>query len=366
MGHKKNIVIAITGHIITDQRIIRIASSLQANQFNVTVYYRAYFKFKESQKKSTGTYPFKIRKMSFLFNSGVLFYAFYNLRLFLLLFFRRTSIYCAVDSDTLLAFTLLSKIRNTPLVLDAHEYFAEVPELENKPQKKNIWHWITQKGIQQSTSRYTVSESLARVLSERYKTTFETIRNVPFYKEKDIHIKFNKPTILYQGALNKGRELELLIRSMKRLPEFDCLIIGEGDLSIDLRAQANGQTNIEFLGLLTPEKINTITQKVFFGYNLLDASSLSYYYSLSNKYFDYMQAGVPSISSALPEYILLNEKLGCGVCIPNSEEAFINCLKKYANDQAAYEKLQQNALLASLNNNWELESQKLVQIYTAI
>lgn len=366
MGHKKNIIFAITGHIITDQRIIRIASSLQANQFNVTVYYRAYFKFKDSQKKSIGSYPFKIRKLTFLFNKGVLFYAFFNLRIFLLLLFKKADIYCAVDSDTLLAFTLLSKLKRIPLVFDAHEYFAEVPELENKLRKKNIWHWVTLKGVQQSAARYTVSESLAVALSERYNASFATIRNVPFYKEKDIHIKFNRPTVLYQGALNKGRELELLINCMKHLPEFDCLIIGEGDLSNELRQQAHGIANIEFLGLLTPEKINTITQKVFFGYNLLDASSLSYYYSLSNKYFDYMQAGVPSISSNLPEYQLLNNQLGCGVCIPNTQNDLINCLKKYLNNQSEYEKLQQNALLASLNNNWELECQKLVQIYTTI
>lgn len=366
MGHKKNIIIAITGHIITDQRIIRIASSLQANQFNVTVYYRAYYKFKQSQKQTTFQYPFNIRKMTFLFNKGVAFYVLYNLRLFCLLLFKKSHIYCSVDSDTLLAFTLLSKLKNVPLVYDAHEYFAEVPELENQAKKKAIWHWITSFGIKQSTARYTVSETLAKALEARYNAPFKTIRNVPFYKEKDTHLKFAKPTILYQGALNKGRELELLIQCMHELPEFDCLIIGEGDLSNELREQANSLKNVEFLGLLTPDAIKTITQKVFFGYNLLNASSLSYYYSLSNKYFDYMQAGVPSISSALPEYELLNQKWNCGVCIPNTAHDLISCLKKYANDAVAYEKLQQNALLASLNNNWELESQELVQIYTAI
>ncbi|MDI1234988.1 MAG: glycosyltransferase [bacterium] len=366
MGHNKNIIIAITGHIITDQRMIRIASTLQANQFNVTVYYRPYFKFKVKRKKVVDSYPFNIRKMVFMVNNGILFYAFYNIRLFLLLLFRRADLYCAVDSDTLVAFTLLSKLKNTPLIYDAHEYFAEVPELKNKTFKQNIWHWITQKGVNQSINRYTVSESLAKALSERYKAPFETIRNVPHYQEKDIHIKFDKPTILYQGALNQGRELELLINSMKQLPEFDCLIIGEGDLSSELRMLAKHISNVQFLGLLSPEKINTITQKVFLGFNLLDATSLSYYYSLSNKYFDYMQAGIPSISSNLPEYELLNKTLGCGVCIPNSEINFISCVKKYANDRTAYNNLQQNALLASLNNNWELESQKLVQIYTAI
>ncbi len=366
MGNKKSIVIAITGHILTDQRIIRIASKLQSNNFKVTVIYRTYFKFKKSLNKEPLNYPFVIQSLHFIFNSGILFYGFYNLRIFLKLLFKNYDIYCAVDSDTLFAFTLLSKIKGKPLVYDAHEYFAEVPELENKIKKQNIWHWITQKGVNQSTARYTVSFSLAKALEQRYGKAFDCIRNVPVYKEKDIHIKFEKPTILYQGALNKGRELELLISAMKKLPEFDCILIGEGDLSAALRAQAAGMQNVQFLGLLNPEKINIITQKVFFGYNLLNATSKSYYYSLSNKYFDYMQAGIPAISSFLPEYEILNQTLHCGICILNKEEELIKCLKYYHNNSWAYEKLQQNALLASLKNNWELESQKLVKIYQSI
>ncbi len=366
MDRKKTITIAISGQLFTDQRIIRIASSLSDNNYKVTVFYRSYFKYKNSQQAIHKTYPFKSRKLSFLFNSGVAFYFFFNLRLFITLLFRRQHILCAVDADTLPAFILLSKLKRTTLVYDAHEYFAEVPELENKPLKQKIWHRVTQAGIRQSTDRYTVSETLAKALEERYGSAFHTIRNLPFYKEKDVHLKFERPTIIYQGALNKGRELELLIRAMQKLPEFNCMIIGEGDLSETLRALTNGAGNIEFLGLLSPEKINIITQKAFLGYNLLDAKSKSYYYSLSNKYFDYMQAGVPSISSELPEYELLNSTYNCGLCIPNTEEDLLRVIHYCHDNKDYYLNLQQNALLASLNNNWENESQKLITLYDCL
>ncbi len=366
MGSKKSIVIAITGHILTDQRIIRIASKLQQNNFNVLVIFRPHFKFRKQENKPVNPYTFKTRKLNFSINSGILFYAIFNIRLFFLLLFKKYDIYCAVDSDTLFAFTLLSKLKGVPLVYDAHEYFAEVPELEGKALKQKIWHWVTAYGIAQSKARYTVSESLAKELKIRYGLPFACVRNVPAYKERNDQIKFNIPTILYQGALNKGRELELLISAMKKLPEYNCIIIGEGDLSASLRASAKGIRNIEFMGLMTPEKINSITQRVFFGYNLLESKSKSYYHSLSNKYFDYMQAGVPSISSLLPEYEFLNLAFKCGLCIENNEAELIHILKYYLNNKLEYENLEQNALLASLKNNWELESQKLLQIYTDI
>src|SRR5690606_23972933 len=134
-----------------------------------------------------------------------------------------------------------------------------------------------------------------------------------------------RPILLYQGALNKGRCLEILIDSAALLPEYDIIIIGEGDLSESLRKRAEPYHNIEFMGLQTPENIRKITGKCYLGFNLLDAGeSLSYFYSLSNKYFDYMQAGVPSVSSELPEYISLNEKYKIGVCIPNTLESWLN------------------------------------------
>lgn len=366
MDRKKTITIAISGQLYTDQRIIRIASSLSENNYKVTVFYRSYLKYKNGKQDTGRVYPFNNRKLTFLFNTGVAFYFFFNLRLFLLLLFRRQHILCAVDADTLPAFTLLSKLKRTPLIYDAHEYFAEVPELENKPLKQSIWHKVTQMGVKQSTDRYTVSETLAKALEERYGSPFKTIRNLPFYKEKDVHLKHERPTIIYQGALNKGRELELLIGTMQKLPGFDCIIIGEGDLSEALRNMAKGAENVKFLGLLSPEKINIITQKAFLGYNLLDAKSKSYYYSLSNKYFDYMQAGVPSISSELPEYELLNSSYQCGLCIPNTEEDLLRVIHYCHEHKDYYLNLQQNALLASLNNNWENESQKLISIYDCL
>ncbi|WP_205127803.1 hypothetical protein, partial [Okeania hirsuta] len=53
------------------------------------------------------------------------------------------------------------------------------------------------------------------------------------------------------------------------------------------------QKQVKFLGYLDPEELRRITPQAHLGLNLLENKGLSYYYSLANKTFDYLQAGLP-------------------------------------------------------------------------
>jgi len=113
---------------------------------------------------------------------------------------------------------------------------------------------------------------------------------------------------------------------------------------------------------MSPNEIKQYTIDAFVGFNLLDAKSKSYYYSLSNKYFDYMQAGIPTISSKLPEYEQLNTELNCGICIENSIQELVNTINHLKEDKKAYQLMCKNAILASKIYHWENESKKLLNL----
>ncbi len=359
LGRKK-IIIGISGHIFTDQRMQRIASALSEWQYDVEILYRHHFKFKEIQTSKSVFQSFSSRAFKVPFKGGIGMYLLLNHRYFWSNIFKHADAYYAVDSDTLPAFTLLSILKRKPLIYDAHEYFVEVPELKSRL-KKTIWEILTKWGVKQSNIRFTVGEGLAKELSNRYGKPFGVVRNVPAMAQKAPFIKsFERPCIIYQGALNEGRQLELLIDAMRLLHMCDCFIVGEGDLSVALREKAKGLQNVFFKGLLSPEELRIITPSCFAGFNLLDArNSLSYYYSLSNKYFDYMHAGIPSISSNLPEYTILNQTTNCGVCIEDSVHALTDVIQYWLNNREVYDKLKENAILASKHYNWENEKDKL-------
>lgn len=359
MGRKK-IIIGISGHIFSDQRMKRIASALVEMGYDVEILYRHYFKYKSIETRHSEQTAYSTHAYKIPFKSGIGMYLLLNHRYFWSQLLKPADVYYAVDSDTLPAFTLLSIIKRKPLIYDAHEYFTEVPELKS-PWKKSIWDWITKWGVKHSQVRYTVAEGLAKELSKRYGKPFGVVRNVPVLAQTTTTSKqFERPCIIYQGALNEGRQLELLIDAMRQLAECDCYLIGEGDLSVYLRARAKDLKNVYFKGLMSPEELRIITPSCFAGFNLLEAkNSLSYYYSLSNKYFDYMHAGVPSISSHLPEYKLLNTATSAGVCIDDTVDAMVSTIRLWLNNRQIYEKLRENAILASKSYNWGNEKENL-------
>lgn len=363
MDKKKTLTIGLSGNLLSDQRMQRIAQALHEDGWSVTVLYRNYYKYDAGAKPAADHRPYHSEAIRCLFSAGIGFYLCFNLMLFLKLLFRKTDAYYAVDSDTLPAFILLSLIRRKRLIYDAHEYFSEVPELKGKTVKKRIWHLITKMGVARADTCITVGPLLAAELERVYKKPFHALRNVPLWQSNPSAPAFERPVLLYQGALNEGRMLELLIQAMKDLPEFDCILAGEGDLSKTLRAAAAGLPNVRFAGLMTPGALRELTPRCFAGFNLLDASgSLSYYYSLSNKYFDYMQAGIPSVSSDLPEYAALNARWDCGICIENSQTALISVLRAWKNNPPLYAKLKENAKFAAEANHWALEKQMLLNL----
>src|SRR4029078_2103384 len=75
---------------------------------------------------------YKTVRFKLWFERGPMFYASFNLRLFFFLVVNRADILLANDLDTLPANYLAARLKNTPLVYDSHEYFTEVPELENR------------------------------------------------------------------------------------------------------------------------------------------------------------------------------------------------------------------------------------------
>ena len=187
----------------------------------------------------------------------------------------------------------------------AHEYFSEVPEVMNRPATKWIWECVARLCIPFTAARYTVCGSLAELFAELYGMDFKVVRNLPFASLSPVVATTAAPVlarskpkiILYQGVLNAGRGLEELIAAMLCIDNAVLLLVGEGDRSVLLRAlvdRMNISNKVVFLGRKTPEELRGITKQAYLGVNLLQHQSLNYYYSLANKYFDYIQAEIPS------------------------------------------------------------------------
>lgn len=355
----KKIVFTVTNDLAYDQRMNRICQSLSGSGFDVLLVGRKKRSSIELEVKNFAQYRIKC-----LFEKGKLFYLEYNIRLFFFLLFKNFDIVCGIDLDTILPGLAVTKLKGTTLAYDAHEYFTEVPEVINRPFIKKIWTWVEALSIPQTDIRYTVSESIAEEFKKKYSFDFEVIRNLPVL---DVQVKEipREKFIIYQGALNEGRGLEQLIRASKDLP-LKVLLAGEGDLSQPLRELAREEgveDKIQFMGYVKPSELKLITRKAFIGYNLLEVKSKSYYYSLSNKFFDYIHAGIPNLSNPFPEYKKLNDLYHVSLLTFLSEDAIIYNVRLLFENKKLYDQLVKNCFEARQELNWQREEQKIIRLF---
>jgi len=300
-----------------------------------------------------------------------LFYAEYNIRLFLFLLFTKQDAFLACDLDTLAASYLASLIRGIPLIYDSHEYFTEVPELVGRPAVKKIWEGIEKRILPHIRFAYTVSQSIADAYRAKYGIPMEVIFNYPTRKKSLIQPGFSlrreqEKIILYQGSVNAGRGLALAIRAMEFINGSRLVIIGEGDLLEDLikfTGNAGLSGCVTFTGRISMDELYAFTQQADVGLSLEEDLGLNYRYALPNKLFDYIQAGIPVLVSDLPEMAALVRKYTIGKVIGTKDPSELaSCISSMLNNAADRERWKENLLIASEELCWEKEEGKLLGI----
>lgn len=344
--------------------MIRICSSLVKAGYEVTL-----IGAKWQHSVPLKTQPFQqVRLNTWFFGWGKLYYAEYNLRLFFYLLFKKCDIICGIDLDTIIPAFLVAKLKNKIFVFDAHEYFTELEEVVNRPFTQKVWKVIDEFFTPKVKYAYTVNHSLAELFEKKYGVKFEVISNIPPLKKINIPEKKEK-YILYQGWVNYGRGLVPLVNAMK---EVDCnlYICGKGNYFEQLVkyvSEMNLNEKIIFKSFVEPSELQQITLNATIGITLFENKGLSNYYSLANRFFDYIHSGIPQIAINFPEYQRFNNEFEVSFLVNDlSPKTLSSALNRLLNDEQHYSRLQQNCLKAREKYNWENEEKKLIDFYSRI
>ena len=317
------VILSVTNDLVTDQRVHRSCSALSEAGFRVTLVGRRLPGSAPLQR------PYHTRRLSLLFRKKALFYAEYNLRLFLHLLFAPADLFYANDTDTLLANYLAARLRRKPLFFDAHEMFPEVPELVGRDRVRRVWTKIEDFIFPRLARRpdmaaVTVCQSIADIYRQRYGLSMAVVRNVPLPSPSTsapvddllAAVPAGKRILLYQGAVNIGRGIEWMMAAMPHLAECHFLVAGDGDIFSSLQRQADAMPNVTFLGRLEPQRLKALTLHADLGISLLENRGLNYYYSLPNRLADFVQAHVPVLATDFPEIHRLVATYDIGTLVP--------------------------------------------------
>jgi glycosyltransferase involved in cell wall biosynthesis len=354
----------------SDQRVHKVCSSLYSNGFDVLLVGR---KLKDSLAITDRAY--QIKRFKLLFNKGVLFYAEYQLRLFLFLMFTKFQSLHANDLDTLLPNFLAARLKSKPLVYDSHEYYTEVPELQGNPIKKRIWESVEAFIFPRLKYVFTVNVSIANEYKNKYNKEILILRNVPSRLQIKTSNDFQLPTYLsskpyaiLQGAgINVDRGAEELVQAMQFVNELNLLIVGSGDVLPELKnsvADLKLQDKVFFIQKLPYQELLNYTRNAAFGLTLDKDTNLNYRFSLPNKIFDYAAVNIPVLASALVETKRIYDGFEIGLLISTHDPKHIALqMQKMIEDSNRRAIWIENTKRLSAKNYWEKEVEVLLHVY---
>ncbi|HLP55161.1 MAG TPA: glycosyltransferase [Fluviicola sp.] len=370
---KPKVIVSVINDLSTDQRVHKVCTFLIDQGYDVLLVGR---KKRDSLPLTERAYA--TRRMKLYFEKGALFYAFFNLRLFFFLLFRKSQLLLSNDLDTLLPNKLVSGLKNIPLVYDSHEYFTEVPELLDRPKVRRVWERIEQYCFPKLKTVYTVNRSIADKYEQKYHVPVNVVRNVsPLWRpevvppKSELGIPENKRLLIMQGAgLNIHRGIEEAIAMMHHLNDAVLMLVGDGDIipAMKQRVEAEKLTDIVlFFGKRPYAELMFFTFHADLGLSLDQPTNPNYEFSLPNKVFDYMHAGTPVVCSNVVEVARLVKQHDLGLVLDDyTPQHMADEIGNLLSDTERMQQLKANCEKAALVENWEKETEILQQIYTNV
>lgn len=282
--------------------------------------------------------------------------------------FKPSVIHC---HDTLaLPIAILFKVFHSKLKLiyDAHELGSNRNGIDNFFSKiVYFFEKITWRFIDHFIS---VSPSIIKWYEEEYGRKKNTlILNSPEIETKKTEnsngfrkkflINDDEKLFIYVGEINKGRGITNLLEIFKDL-KSRILFLGYGPLVNKVKDFENNYSNIHYHEAVEPDSLISLIQEADVGLCLVERVSLSDYFCLPNKLFEYAFAGLPVIASDFPDIKFLVEKYDLGFCCDSGS---IKDVKKNIERYESIIKISKNDVSKLHDLSWQKQELNLINVY---
>lgn len=360
-----------------DNRVYRVAKAIQEKGHDITVV--AFKKGDVAEREVFRGLPVHriVLKSATLPNNNKLFGAIKYLEFFLKVIFtyRKVDIWHCNDFEAFLI-GVLAKITRPRLkiVYDAHEY-----ERERLGQGKAVSMFvglIEKLFIGWSEVVITVGPSIKKEYERLYKiNNVHLVRNTPHAMAKEKHdvfrekfgIRKDQKIFLYQGGISTGRGVEVLVEAFLDRKSDDAVLIVMGyGPKAQMVIDASEKSKIIFYHPTVPYvDIIKYSSSADVGMNTTQNLCLNNYYCMPNKFFEYIQAGLPILSNNLPDCRGVIEQYGIGEVIESYNAEGVNAaidMMVKANFDGYHKGLEK----AAAELHWDKEVEALHTAYASI
>ncbi len=291
-------------------------------------------------------------------------------------------IYHAHDDNALAACYIAARWHRKPLVFDAHEF--PLIALKDRRWLRMLLTSLFTQMVRSCAGVITVSSPIAQEICNLYHVQHVSlIRNLPVYQapskndrlQQFLGLNSNVRIALYQGNIDPKRGLDKLIHAAKFL-DRDIVIVMMGKGVGVTPSQLNSliicegvSDRVKILPPVPYAELLDWTASADIGLNVLPPDySFSIRMCLPNKFFEYLMAGLPVLSSQLPAVAEVINTYDVGCIVPSLEPEDIGAaINAMLANHIALARMRYSALNAVRQDlYWEKESQHLVHLYLKI
>lgn len=289
-------------------------------------------------------------------------------------------VYHAHDLDAFWPAARAARHHRAALVYDSHELFCEQSSLVQRPAIAYVWRQIERRLIGQADQVITVGHAIAQRLQEAYDLPQipTVLRNVPLYRKpvashylrERLRIPAADPVVLYQGGYLTDNGLAEQIQAMQQVATGHLVLLGSGPTEATLREvtrQSELEERVHFLPRVPFQALHEVTCSADLGLCIIKPTGRSFAWSMPNKLFEYMMAGLPVLAGDTPEIRRVIEATDAGLIVdPLDSDAITAALAQLLSDPGRRDEYAAAARFAARRNCWEVESQGLLELYARL
>jgi len=267
--------------------------------------------------------------------------------------------------------------RRVVIIYDSHELTAEMASHNHLPNwLVKMKNWFEAVLITRSDKVMVVSDSIADYNYKRYGLLEmpTVVRNIPefgkldtkddsFFRDK-LGLDKDAVILIYQGSISEGRGIGPTIRALTLTPPNVVMVImGYGNTTQyrSVSEECGVAERVFFVDAVPYADLLNVTASADIGVCLIENYCLSYYYSLPNKLFEYIQSGLPVIASNFPEMTTVVSNYGVRVTSdPNDPSQIAAAIQTVITTRDSFQRPLQ---VAKKELCWEVEKRKLVKMY---
>ncbi|SDC94061.1 Glycosyltransferase involved in cell wall bisynthesis [Sanguibacter gelidistatuariae] len=270
-----------------------------------------------------------------------------------------------------------------PVVYDSHELWTHRNVSGARPVAKVVEKISERRHARRAAGVITVSPSIATWLQDTYRLPVlpTLVRNIPGRPSAPLDpsqgrlrslagLRPEDQVIAYGGRITTSRGIEETLRAMVELPaDVHFVLLGYGEPTyiepLKVMAADLGVTDrVHFVGRVGPTEVAAALADADLSVVYVRPTCLSYRYSLPNKLFEAIHAGLPVAAADLPDTAQIVRDYGVGEVF--SSDSPHDLARVVSDVLAAPEQFRAAARAAAQQLTWEGEAAQLLGLYRRV